>query len=397
MSLGKHNIGIFSEMRCSKFEGKILIHQAFGRLVDELAKSFSKCYLSIPLCPKDDTKDHEIQSDNVELMGREALKSSFRKIFHPLRILRAGKKLVDSSDIIFTIGTMPYLSLVHLYAIFRGKVIVQWMAGDLRASLSMNPNAKTLKGRLKSAFAWFDELWFHLIIKFRHVRIIASGCALYEKYKSPRTKLVVSSSVKEGEFYYREDTCKRNPVRILFIGETRPGKGLRYLVEALGQLKTSRRIQLAIVGDSKKYLQEKAYIKERIDELGLKDTIEWVGYVRFLSGLFDEMRRSDIFVLPTLSEGAPQVLVEARAYGLPVISTSVGGIPSSVKDGEDGILVPPKNSLALAEAIDKVIDDNSFRKKLISNGYKAAKKFTLERFVNQLTDVFKNTLSTKGK
>jgi glycosyltransferase involved in cell wall biosynthesis len=98
--------------------------------------------------------------------------------------------------------------------------------------------------------------------------------------------------------------------------------------------------------------------------------------------LWDRMRAADMLVLPTLSEGTPHVLVEARANGLPCISTTVGGVPSMVTDGYDALLVPPKNARALAHAIERVVGDAELRRKLIRNGLVAAREQTLERFVS---------------
>lgn len=397
MSSCEYSIGILSETLGVKFEDKTAIHCGFGRAVDRIAKSFSKCYLCVPVGANDGARDYVLQSDNIELILKPFFGKMFQKMKHPIWILRTAKRLIDASDVIFIRSTMPYLPLVHLYAILRGKPVVQWVICDLLESLRADPEKTGLKGKLKCTLAWFNERWFRLIRKSSGIYILASGCALYERYKSPRTTLVVSSSIREDEFYYREDTCQKDPVRILFIGQPRPGKGLIYLVEALSKLKTSRQVQLAIVGHVRKYLAGKARIEKRTDELGLGDKVSWEGYAKLLSDLFGQMRRSDIFVLPTLSEGAPQVLVEARAFGLPVITTRVGGIPSLVEDGKDGILVAPRDSQALAVAIDKVIEDNRFRKKLISNGYTTAKKFTVEKFAAQVIEIADRALTQRKK
>jgi len=395
MSLSGFNLGIISGAVGSEINGKIAVHQSFGRVIDELAKLFSKCYMSLAICPHDSSLDYILQSDNIESIPQHYGKKVFEKVKHPVGILKSGRRVIDSSDIIFIRGAMPYLPLIHLYAICTGRPIVQWMGGDLRESLRWYPNSRTFRGRLRSALAWLDEKWFQLIRKSSYVYIVANGCELYEKYKSPRTTLVVSSTLKQDEFYYRDDTCQKDPVRILFVGFVRPGKGLKYLIEALSLLKTSRQVQLAIVGDTEEYSAEKARVKKRIDELGLADKVSWQGYARFGPELFNQLRRSDIFVLPTLSEGTPRVLVEARAFGVPVISTRVGGIPSSIQDGKDGILVPPRDSKALAIAIDKVIEDGDFRRKLISNGYAAAKRLSLEEFIGKLVEVFQHGTARK--
>jgi glycosyltransferase involved in cell wall biosynthesis len=93
------------------------------------------------------------------------------------------------------------------------------------------------------------------------------------------------------------------------------------------------------------------------------------------------MRAADVFVLPTLSEGTPHVLVEARANGLPCISTTVGGVPNTVTHGYDALLVPPKDARALARAIEQVICDTELRRMLIFNGLVQAQSQTLDRFI----------------
>ena len=74
--------------------------------------------------------------------------------------------------------------------------------------------------------------------------------------------------------------------------------------------------------------------------------------------------------------------MEARANGLPCISTTVGGVPTAVTDGYDALLVPPKDARALARAIERVIGDGGLRRSLIRNGYAAARKQTLDRFIS---------------
>jgi glycosyltransferase involved in cell wall biosynthesis len=107
----------------------------------------------------------------------------------------------------------------------------------------------------------------------------------------------------------------------------------------------------------------------------------WTGYSSYGEPLFERLRAADLLVLPSLSEGTPHVLVEARANGLPCISTTVGGVPSSVTDGYDALLVPPENSRALAKAIERVIHDGDLRRTLIRNGLDSSRAHTLERFV----------------
>ena len=166
------------------------------------------------------------------------------------------------------------------------------------------------------------------------------------------------------------------------------------MIEALARLKTSRKVVLAVVGDTEGHPKEVVRIRQKIADSGLEDKVVWEGYASFGPALFDQMRRSDIFVLPTLSEGTPRVLIEARAFGLPIIASKVGGIPSSVTNGKDGILVPAKSPDALATAIDKIIENTQFRQKLIRNGYIRAKQHTLEKFTNSMIEIIERALES---
>jgi glycosyltransferase involved in cell wall biosynthesis len=96
---------------------------------------------------------------------------------------------------------------------------------------------------------------------------------------------------------------------------------------------------------------------------------------------------SDVLVLPSLSEGTPRVLVEARANGVPVIASNVGGIPTSVQDSVDGILVPPKDAEAIARAIESLVSNKEVRESLIREGYRRVEKLTVEEFGSKIVDI----------
>jgi glycosyltransferase involved in cell wall biosynthesis len=211
--------------------------------------------------------------------------------------------------------------------------------------------------------------------------LICNGREVARAHASPRTVEIVSSTIRESEFFSRTDTCQGPVVRILFVGFLRPEKGVEYLLDAISQLNADVPWELEIVGP-------RAFPDycEKLDGIaaarGIRDRIRWSGYLPNGKPLFDRMRAADIFVLPTLSEGTPHVLVEARANGLPCISTTVGGVPSTVTDGYDALLVPPQNGPALARAMERVIADSELRRALIRNGLLAARKQTLDRFID---------------
>jgi glycosyltransferase involved in cell wall biosynthesis len=208
---------------------------------------------------------------------------------------------------------------------------------------------------------------------------ICNGRELARAFASPRTITAVSSTVQEGDFFPRVDTCQGASVRILFVGYIRPEKGIEFLLEAVSQLRHDDPWELEIVGPDQ-FPAYRRMLDNVVAARKIKERVRWTGYLPYGKPLFDCMRSADLFVLPTLSEGTPHVLVEARANGLPCISTTVGGVPTTVTHGVDALLVPPKDSRALARAMQRIIHDAELRRALIRNGLAAARVQTLDCF-----------------
>lgn len=154
--------------------------------------------------------------------------------------------------------------------------------------------------------------------------------------------------------------------RVLFVGHCSPIKGVEYLLEAIWLLKDSD-IVLDLVGDLKSNIEYTRRLQEMTHNWGISDKIIFHGFVprERIINLYTE---ADIFVLPSLWEGFGIVLLEAMAFELPVVATKAGAIPELVKDGVNGLLVPPANGRALAEAIAALIQNPGLRKKLGKNG-----------------------------
>ena len=97
----------------------------------------------------------------------------------------------------------------------------------------------------------------------------------------------------------------------------------------------------------------------------------------------------DIFVLPSLREGLPLTILEAMACGRPVIATNVGGIPEAVKDGENGILVYPKDPEALYRAMNELLGDREKREKMGRIGKRMCdESFRAQTMVEKIEDLY---------
>lgn len=137
------------------------------------------------------------------------------------------------------------------------------------------------------------------------------------------------------------------------IAELHKNKGLKYLIEAIHILETKTDDPttlplVVIIGEG----ERRQKLQERITRYGLQNSIFLVGKIPQANRL---LKSFDIFVLPSITEALPYVLLEAGQASLPVIATDVGGIPEIIKDMESGILVRPQDSDEIAKAISFVL------------------------------------------
>ena len=130
---------------------------------------------------------------------------------------------------------------------------------------------------------------------------------------------------------------------IIFVGALRPVKGVRYLIEAMKVIiDENRTTKLFIIGDG----VERESLERLVEKLGLGDHVNFIGKVPN-ERVPEYMIASDVFVLPSLSEGFPVTILEAMASGLPIVATNVGGLPEIIKENENGFLVKQKRERAV--------------------------------------------------
>ena len=189
--------------------------------------------------------------------------------------------------------------------------------------------------------------------------------------KIPRSKITTIVNGIDGS-KYSNNTEKNEEKKKLgldpqapvigMIGRLVKEKGLEYLILALKTIVLNYPdIRLLIVGQG--ILQ--GNLKELVIQNGLQDNVVFTGSRLDTPQLYKVF---DLFVLPSISEGLPMVLLEAMAAGCPIIATKVGGVPSLIQHGFNGSLVPPKDPDSLAHEILKLLGDSEIRNEYIENG-----------------------------
>jgi glycosyltransferase involved in cell wall biosynthesis len=156
--------------------------------------------------------------------------------------------------------------------------------------------------------------------------------------------------------------------QVTMIGVMRPGKGHDRFIDAARQLPG---IHFVLVGDGNP--SYRAELEARAQ--GLEDRIHFLGQRMDVPAI---LSASELVVLPSDNEALPTVLIEAGASALPVVATSVGGVPEIVQDGVTGILIPPRDPTALAQAIRRLVDDPALLQTMGRSAYEwVHARFTL--------------------
>ena len=202
------------------------------------------------------------------------------------------------------------------------------------------------------------------------VTVISSPLvARAERLGTPHSRITVVPMPIDRAVATEVERPLRTPVArdvLLFVGRLVERKGAAFAIEALAELvRAGRRIRLVIVGEG----PEREALVVLADALGVGDRVELTGELspaevraRYAAG--------GIFVMPAVTdwkgeqEGFGMVIVEAMAYGLPVVASRSGGIPDIIRDGENGLLVPERDVAALAGAVTRLLDDESLAARL---------------------------------
>jgi colanic acid/amylovoran biosynthesis glycosyltransferase len=181
-------------------------------------------------------------------------------------------------------------------------------------------------------------------------------------------------------------------VRAVTVAGLRDFKGHTHLLAAVDLLKArGREIELHLVGDGP--------LRTELEQLA-GDGVVFHGDVH-VDRAMQIVREGDLFVMPSVEmadgrrDGIPVALMEAMAIGRPVIATSVSGIPELVRDGMTGVLVPPADPLALADAIDRFVTDPTSFDELVTAGRTLVElEFDMTANGHQLVEVFSQEVRT---
>lgn len=309
-----------------------------------------------------------------------------------VQVLRAG---LPACDLVWMPGP-PHVPTMICYALCRRLNLDAFLY--LRSDQEREIEAQNFSGYL-SAKRWLGaqilpRIERHIV---EHVPTVVAGPSLREKYNDITTSIHTVRSIHLSERHLietPEPAIERNAgTGILYVGRLVPVKGVSDLIDAVECLVArGTDVSLDVVGTGK---QERE-LRRLAEESTAGDRITFHGFVPFGPALFEQYRAADAFVLPSYSEGFPNVVLEAMAQGTPVITTDAGGIDQLIADGENGLVVPSRDPAAIASAIETLADEPATRARLIRNGLRTAEEYTVERQESKLREILASEFPRLG-
>ncbi|HWY90150.1 MAG TPA: glycosyltransferase family 4 protein [Solirubrobacteraceae bacterium] len=232
---------------------------------------------------------------------------------------------------------------------YRGPIVAV-EHGDVLEAQFYSQRRRALRWIGRVSGAWADD-----------VEVAVSDFVLKRLRRQPHTHAVkrIYNGIDPGQYKSEDlssDRASNGDCVVAFAGRLVYGKGADHLIEAVAQLSSTQPIRLLIAGDG----PERSRLVSLAHSLGISDTVEFLGLEHDMP-VFWQM--CDVAVIPSteFTESCPMTTLEAMASGKPVVATRNGGLPELVIEGKTGIVVPPHDKIALAEALALYADDEELR------------------------------------
>lgn len=354
------SLGVIYHSTISKKNNKFFIKDVFANYLKELSEAF-KITLYSPIVKHKDFHSSELNS-NIRIIIIP--KNIFKKIVLLIR------SLYNNDIFLIYLPTRTGILAGFIYYIFKKKYYC-YIGANLKEIKSKEIDVLNYMNIHKKLIKYLVVIESLLLEKISEKSngLIVAGYALYDSYSKRNsniilTKPIINYTLKDISRDIR-DFNKKTEIRLLFIGSVYERKGINELIEALKFLNQNDQLRyiLDIVGDG-----EISYYSKIVKRYNLQENVIFHGYIKSGKNLKPFYDNADIFVLPSHSEGFPRVIYEAFIYGLPVITTPVGGIPYVLKDKTHAVFVRIGNYLDLVEKIKLLANSTELMKELSSNG-----------------------------
>lgn len=353
--------------------GEVSAQVPFGLFIRELGDYCERLVVIGRLDPAPDPYPYAMRGVEYVPLPHYASGAQFADV---LRTLPAGLRrfwqALPGVDVVWILGPNPPQALAFaLVAAARRRRVVL----GLRQNLPELVRHRHTGRRAVHLAADLLEGAFRLLARRMPVVVVGPDLArryrraasIHMTYVSLLGEEHLAAPIEDGRDYDGDE------LRVLSVGRLDPEKNPLLLADVLERLlQSDPRWHLDICGDGS--LREQ--LARRLEVLGVADRAHFRGHIAIDDGLWDLYRRSHALVHVSLTEGVPQVLLEAFAARLPVVATAVGGVPSVVEGR--GLLIPPSDPVAAARALERVVRDPVLRTALVNKASAEVRNHTLQ-------------------
>ena len=383
-------IAVYTDDEFSDYEGGIYARRAFTLFVDRLSERVDEMVVLGRLREGGEIAHYRL-ADRIRFVGLpyyESLGAPLSAARGFGRSMRSFWRVLDEVDGCWLLGPHPFSVGFAVLAILRRKRIVLGVRQDLpEYARTRHPGRRGVM-----AVALALENAYRLLA--RRFATIVVGPALRDHYRRAGKLLEIAVSlVEQDQIVAPAEAAKRSysgPVTLLSVGRVDEEKNPLMLADVLGELDGGGGDwRLVVIGEGT--LEEA--LQDRLDALGLGARASLRGYVE-QAELPAVYRESHFLLITSHTEGLPQVVLEAFAAGVPVVSTDVGGIAEGV--GEAAALVEPGDTAGAAEAIRRITGSADLRESLVAAGHAYIKAHTIDAEIDRVAGLLSAELVDRG-
>ena len=371
---GRLRLGVYCDYSYRVIDGAVSAELPFSIFVEQLAEH---CERLVVFGRIDPTGDHEFPFavTAARLVGLPFYSSGadlagvLRAV--PIAIRRFWRAL-DELDTVWVLGPNPPQALLFaLLGLLRRRHVVLGVRQNLPELIRFRRPDQ--RGVIAAA-RLLEAAWRALA---RFVPVIVVGADLARRYHGSKAVLNTYVSLLRDADLVAGDEVERNydgdPLMMLSVGRLDPEKNPLLMADILAlAVAHDPRWRLAVCGDG----TQRDELVARARELGVADQLVMHGYVPIDDGLWEYYREAHVLLHVSLTEGVPQVILEAFAAGLPVAATDVGGVAELVTGR--GLVSPPSDAVASAGAVARIASDGGLRERLVAAAHAAAADHTIE-------------------
>jgi glycosyltransferase involved in cell wall biosynthesis len=373
------NLGFYYHVPICRKQNTLHAPSHFAVFLEELANQVETLTLYMHESKDPENCDGVLSKENIvwENLGVKT-PAWHRSLFHS-NFLKKHKLTLNNFDVFLVRAPSPLAPFFQHYFIER-KRIMFLVVGDYM-DVAQNMPTTTIREKVVSRFLKNNYAKFLRTIKYHHVMVNSNELLKLYQPIAKSVDLIKTTTLKKVGFFERTDSCQSDSIELLYTGRIDLNKGLLDLLEATRLLLAEGfKVTLNIVGweeDNNKRPIE-TMMRNLAQEYKIEKQLVFHGKKSVGAELNQMYQKADIYVIPSYNEGFPRTIWEAMANSLPVIASSVGGIPAYLTHKVNAMLISPREPYKIVQAIKELIRNGTMRRAIIKNGFELAKDNTLE-------------------